>query len=233
MKKLFILLIIALLCSCTNPVNVTNVTSGITVLDSCWNLVPADSLRAARAVGDLETIQEAVTEYNASNIDDHWFLYVGEYPNLENAPPCTIYIVDKVTHEVVKYSDGVGGFITLKWENWNRAEMVANKEAWKLDAVHANADLYIDVIPPAPIVVIPTAEQIYIANLIYVVNSIGEIKFEEHCSETFLEFEGNWTLTEYFNSRLWAWNEECRSNATDGHTPWRVVSGQIYTQGAL
>ena len=68
---------------------------------------------------------------------------------------------------------------------------------------------------------------------IYVVNSIGEIKFEEHCTETFVQEDWpNNTLEQYYNIRVSNFNSEL-SNPSDEHTPWRVISGQIYTEGAL
>jgi len=204
-------------------------TSGITVLDSCWNLVPQESL--SRAVGDLETVEEVVAEYNASNIDDQWFIYIGDYPDLADAPPCNVYFVDRVTHNIIQYDDGVGGFIVLKWENWSRAALVANKKLWKEDADRYQADLYIDVIPPAPIVVIPTEEELYIKYTLYVINSIGQIKFEEHCTETFVQADWpGYTVATFWAARLNAYNSEASSNMSDEYLPWRVISGQLYTE---
>lgn len=240
MKKLLILLSIVGLCSCTQPTSVINTITQITtkdsinVLDSSWNLVPDNKLSrsiiSARSAGYLDAVETAKDEYNASHIDDQWFLYIGDYPDLANAPPCNIYITDKVTHKIITYSDGVGGFITLKWENWPRAQMVENKAGWKIDAISQNGELYIDVIPPAPIIIIPTAEELYIMRSIYVVNSIGKIKFEEHCTISFVPADWpNHTLDTFYALRIQSYNLEL-NNTTDEYTPWRVIAGQLYSE---
>ena len=246
MKKRLILicLISAVLFSCTVPVaevkdttatvpetttTTAPTTKAVTVLNSFWDVLKTDTM--ARTITSTDAIVEEIDQHNSSTTVGQWFLYVGDYPDLEHAPPVNIYMCDKVTHAVISYSDGVGGTITLKWENWPRKQLVENRDGWQKQSDQWNAELYIDVIPPAPIIPVSTAEQLYAKYTINLITNSGKLQHVEHCTITFIPSDWvGFTLDDFFQKRLQAWKDEAAYNATGDDLPWYVEDGKVYTE---
>jgi len=241
MNKLFVIFsivlwaFIAMLSSCAAPVLIptteplpvaspspTPAPHYVSVLNSKWEVIKQEVMAASgsRDITSTAAIQAEIAAYNAAHISDQWFLVDGEVPALEDAPPCSIYIVDKVTHDVI--IGEAGPFMHL---GWPRKQLVDNYEGWQKDAISADGELYIDVIPPAPLP--PTADQLYAKYSIYVIDSTGAIMYEYHCDvvpEGWLPF----TPAQYFAS----WMNSVQnivSNPTNANVPWSVVSGRVYT----
>ncbi len=230
MKRIIILFAIVLLfTSCPQPVQTIDpAPTGtiVSVLNSYWEVVKQDTL--SRAIDSTEAYVAEVKEHNAQNISNQWFIYVGEYPAIEDSPPCTIYMCDKVTNLPISYPDGNGGTITLKWENWPRVKLVENRDNWQREADRWNANLYIDVIPPAPIATIPTEEDLFVKYTINVLTNSGKVQYCEHCTNTFRQADWpNDTLETFFQKRVQAWNMEIFLNP-GADMPWRVETGKIY-----
>ena len=208
----------------STPAPSTLATTQVSVMNSLWQVVKQDQL--ARTITSTSAIQSDIDAYNATHTDDQWFLVNGDIPGIDQAPPCKIYIVDAVTHVVLIDASGNN----FQHDAWPRRQLVENYSGWLKDAQNANGVLYIDVIPPPPIIIPPTAEQIYATNSIYVLDSLGVIKFEEHCSLSFVQVNfPAWTLKDYFQSRLKAWQWEALYNAIGPNTPWTCISGSVYT----
>ena len=239
MKKL-LLIIAVLVFGCQNPSGTTNTTNttnttvtGRHVLNSLWQEVSSDKINAqGRSISNRSAtinLEANVAAYNAAHTDDQWFIVDGDIPGIDNAPNGCIYIVDKVTHDPISYSDGQGGTITLTFPNVARRWIVEHYSGYLQDAQSANGELYIDVIPPAPTP--PTADQIFAAHQVYVINNVGAIKYHFDCSVV----PSDWsttptTIDQYFYAQL---NRANLIVQTDGvgqpDSPWTVVSGQVYT----
>jgi hypothetical protein len=210
----------------TNTTNIT-ATSTRTILNSLWQVVPSNTVSSysrslARDVG-IVNLDASVALYNASHTDDQWFIVDGQIPGIDQAPPCDIFIVDPITHDVL--TDTAGNL--MEHTNWPRAQLVSNYAGWVTDANAAAGVLYIDVIPPAPTP--PTADQAYAAKQVYVINNVGAIKYHYDCSVV----PSAWlpdTPTQYFSTMLSEANLICQSDGVgQPDSPWTVVSGQVYT----
>ena len=243
MNKLFIIFsivlwsIIGLMASCTNPVVIPPIdpvpvvtpspspspVHYISVLNSKWEIVKQEVMASgSRAITSADAIKADIAAYNAAHISDQWFLVDGEVPALEDAPPCSIFIVDKSTHEVI--IGEAGPFMHL---GWPRKQLVDNYEGWQKDAISAAGELYIDVIPPAPTPL--TAEQLYAKYSCYVINNVGQIKYEKHCDVVPEGFEGQ-TVDQYFYTIMQWMQLITRSDAIgEPDAPWTVISGYVYT----
>jgi hypothetical protein len=231
-KQLLIVPIVFLLVSCQQP-ETTIIekpapvvdTKPVTVLNSFWQVVKTDSL--SRAIDSTEAIESDIDKHNKETKDNKWFLYVGEYPDLENAPPSDIFICDPKTNIPIEYSDGVGGKIVLKWEKWPRKKLVENIDGWRQDAARWNAVLYIDEIPPV-ITPDPVIEDLYTKYTINVITNSGNVKYVEHCTNTFRAADWpGYTLETFFNVRVQSWQYEAQNNATED-APWHVETGKVY-----
>ena len=215
-----------LVISCTSPVTnnttttspVTVVTQSRTVMNSMWkDVTPTVSKYLARGAVNLDS---SVADYNATHIDDQWFIVDGEVPDLDHAPPAQAYIVDPDTHAPLIDSSGN----PYSYTDWPRKQLVENYTGWVHYAESSGGVLYIDVIPPAPIP--PTAEQLYAKYSIYVIDSAGAILYEFHCDVVPDGFPG-FTVKQYFSTMLTHANLIVQ---TDGNgLGWSVVSGQVYT----
>ena len=236
MKRL--LIVLAVLVSCRQPTTEiiekavevpetpVDTSKPVTVLNSFWQVVRTDSL--ARAIDSTEAIESDIEKHNKESKDNKWFLYVGEYPDLEHAPPSDIFIVDKDTHLPIEYPDGAGGKIVLKWEKWPRKKLVENIDGWRQDAARWNAELYIDEIP-APVVTEPVIEDLYTKYTINVITASGKVQYVEHCTNTFRAADWpGYTLETFFNVRVQAWQTEAAINAFGDDIPWHVETGKVF-----
>jgi len=222
------------------PTPLTTITTTTThVMNSLWQEVTVTTVNSVSPVKSLArdasvsigfvNLQNSVNQYNSTHVNDQWFIVDGQVPDLADAPPCDVFIVDKVTHIPITYPDGNGGTISISHTNWPRKSLVDNYSGFEKDAIAANGDLYIDVIPPAPTP--PTADQVFAAHQVYVINNIGAIKYHFDCSVV----PSDWsttptTIDQYFYVQL---NRANLIVQTDGigqvDSPWTVVSGQVYT----
>jgi hypothetical protein len=232
MKKIILsIIMLALLLSCTPPTQVVKNTIGRTVMNSLWQVVPMETINAAGRSLSRDfyiNLEENVAAYNASHIDDQWFIVDGEIPGIDLAPAAQIYVVDPITHIPLTY-DNEGVATPLSYTNWPRAQLVSNYIAWTKYAQDYGGILYIDVIPPAPIIDIPTAEQIYAEHSIYVIDCLGNIISEEHCSLTFIQSDWpGWTLDTFFVARVNAWGYNVNYMNDGENRPWTEISGRLY-----
>jgi hypothetical protein len=184
MNKMFLLLTV-LLFSCqpavvvtppaeeTEPIEEPAPLPNVRVYNSAWQIVQEGYVALSsvrRSVTTIQTYADYVEAYNASNTDDQMFMVEGEaIIPIDEAPPADAYIVDPVTHDIIK-----------KYLDWPRADIQERREIWRMQASADSGVLYVDRVPPPPIVVIddrPAYEK-YALYLIY--TETGIIKYEEH-----------------------------------------------------
>jgi hypothetical protein len=185
-KHKFLLLLPVLFLACQTPVVIEPPVTeqpivvpvpNIRVYNSAWEIVQEGYVEKSRAVTTIQSYADYVAEYNAKNTDDQMFIVEGEeIVPIEEAPPADAYIVDPVTHDIIK-----------QYLDWPRADLSDRREIWRFQAMADAGVLYVDRVPPPPVVVIddrPPYEK-YALYLIYTDSNI--IKYEEHL-ETEAEF---------------------------------------------
>ena len=149
----------------------------IRVYNSAWEIVQEGYVEKSRAVTTIQSYADYVEEYNAANTDDQMFIVEGEEViPIEEAPPADAYIVDPVTHDIIK-----------EYIDWPRADLSDRREIWRFQAMADSGVLYVDRVPPPPVIIVderPAYEK-YALYLIYTESNI--IKYEEHL-ETEAEF---------------------------------------------
>jgi hypothetical protein len=159
------------------PVPPVVIVANIRVYNSAWEIVQEGYVEKSRAVTTIQSYADYVAEYNAKNTDDQMFIVEGEaIVPIEEAPAADAYIVDPVTHDIIK-----------EYLDWPRADLSDRREIWRFQAMADAGVLYVDRVPPPPVVVIddrPPYEK-YALYLIYTDSNI--IKYEEHL-ETEAEF---------------------------------------------
>ncbi len=228
MKVIFALCALVLTMSCQTPVtNVINV-QGRHVVNSLWKEVPMSTVNAqGRGISNRAAginLEANVAAYNAANIDDQWFIVDGDIPGIDEAPNCSIFIVDRVTH--VPMIDDSGN--PFGYTDWPRRQLVENYLGWVQYALSTGGVMYIDVIPPAPTP--PTEEQIYASRQVYVVNGPGAILYHFDCSIVPPEW-APYTVAQYYAAMVTYANNIVLfdgNGAPDG--PWHVINGQLYTE---
>jgi hypothetical protein len=143
-------------------------TPNVRVYNSAWEIVQEGYV--SRSVTTIQSYADYVAEYNALHMDDQFFLIEGEaIIPIEDAPAADAYIVDPVTHDIIK-----------EYLDWPRADISYRREVWRFQASADGGILYVDRIPPPPIVVVderPAYEK-YALYLVY--TSDNTIKYEEH-----------------------------------------------------
>jgi len=148
----------------------------VRVYNSAWEIVQ-EGYVAARSVTTIQSYADYVAEYNEAHTEDQFFLIEGEaIIPIEDAPAADAYIVDPVTHDIIK-----------EYLDWPRADIADRREIWKMQAMADAGVLYVDRVPPPPVVVVderPAYEK-YALYLVY--TETGLIKYEEHL-ETEAEF---------------------------------------------
>jgi len=159
------------------PVPIIVPLPNIRVYNSAWEIVQEGYVDKSRAVTTIQSYADYVEEYNAKNTDDQMFIVEGEaIVPIEEAPPADAYIVDPVTHDIIK-----------QYLDWPRVDLSDRREIWRFQAMADAGVLYVDRVPPPPVVVIddrPPYEK-YALYLIYTADN--SIKYEEHL-ETEAEF---------------------------------------------
>lgn len=192
------------------------------LINSTWDVVDRQGfqLHSVLSTQDLEAYVES---YNATHYDDFLRIYDSdEAPSLDDAPAVSVYIVNPETYEV-------------NWsaENISRRSLVENVAAWRLDSY--GQLLFIDHVPPAPIVTTPAS--MYAHYAIYLVDDNGAVVLEDHCGYLPDEsFTGQWitvpeaqggggwsSVDSYFDTIVRAYTSEA------WRVGWHVITRQLYT----
>lgn len=141
----------------------------VRIYNSAWEIVQ-EGYVAARAVTTIQSYADYVAEYNLTHTEDQFFLIEGEdIISIEDAPAADAYIVDPVTHDIIK-----------EYLDWPRADIANRRDVWRMQASADGGVLYVDRVPPPPVVVIDERPA-YEKYALYLVNTAdGSIKYEEH-----------------------------------------------------
>ena len=171
MKKILFILAIILV-SCETPATVTPTVpaTNVRLYNSAWEIVQEGTVARSKAVTTIQSYAEYAEAYNLAHTDDQLFVIEGEeIIPIEEAPPADAYIVVPDTHDIIK-----------EYLDWPRADISGRREIWRIQAMADGGVLYVDRVPPPPVVIIddrPAYEK-YALYLVYV--SDGSIKYEEH-----------------------------------------------------
>jgi len=167
-RKLMVMILLAVvLVSCSQvPMDVPNVR----LYNSAWEIVQEGTVARSKAVTTIQSYDDYATEYNLAHTDDQLFVVEGEeIVPIEEAPPADAYIVAPDTHDIIK-----------EYLDWPRMDISERRELWRVQAMADGGVLYVDRVPPPPIVIIddrPAYEK-YALYLVYTFD--GTIKYEEH-----------------------------------------------------
>lgn len=201
------------------------------VKNSVWKNVDLSAISTARAViPSLDQALDIVKTYNAENNDNQLFLNTVDIP-LEEAPTVDVYIVNE------------GDYVVLaQWIGLDRVDFTTRYADFKSDERVFGGILFVDKIPPIPIPKVDTRTR-HEKYHIQMVNKYDKIvvyngfRYEESCEETWDSFNGTGpsigypTVDDYFASRVSGYETEIRGvGLVPEDAPWRVVSGQIYTE---
>lgn len=232
MKKTFFALIIfiLLLAGCqtgntpapsgdtTTPATTTPATTAPTVTTSTryvknskWQTVKTVEVTTSRAAVSEDDLKKEVITYNLATTDDQQTILTTDVP-IEESPYIDVYIVNPTTHAIIE-----------SYLHWERADYVAR---YALFVQQANADggvLYVDQIPPAPI--IPDDPRTpYEKYALYLISSSGSIIGEEHCADASWQANGWSSVDEYFEARKKGYELQARC---DGQGEY-VIAGELY-----
>lgn len=193
--------------------------------------IPASAARSARAAEpSVDEALKIIAEYNAANNDDQLHLYTENVP-IKEAPTVDVYIVNE------------GDYVVLaEYLGLDRADFVARRADFAIDERGFGGILFVDKIPPVPIIPpdLRTPHEKYHIQMVNKYNKIvvyNGFRYEESCEETWASFNGTGpsigypTVDDYFSSRVSAYEMDIRCvGLVPEDAPWRVVSGQIYTE---
>jgi hypothetical protein len=199
------------LSGCSQPTKSTPKQT-IHIVNSLWQPIDPSTLTGAgsqdvaralaRDVVDSDLIA-AIASYNNLNTDDFLRLYTDTPPAIADAPTVNVFIVNPVTYAV-----------NMEQDNIPRQELIDNAAGWKIDA--AGQILFIDHVPPAPIITPPASNYAYYA--IYDIDAQGHIQYEDHCGyridESFHQEDiGDYASADtYWTYRRQALNTEAQVN---------------------
>ena len=191
------------------------------VYDSARNLVDGGELLSTRSADGIipASVESYVETYNAANTEDQLIITTEPIENIVDTN-CEIWIVDSTTYDLkTNPMTGLEYNVIV-----SRVEVEGRREAWRLECVGlGNATLYVDRVPPDPIVVEPpTAEELYAMYSLYVIDADGHILFEAHCTEW--EAMGYESLEQCYYLKRQAFLGE-----TYG-TGYTLISGYVYTE---
>ena len=161
-------LFLLVMSGCQSPTNTVVIKGNRHIVNSLWQVKSEGSIphsAMGRTLSDSE-LQQDIGEYNATHTDDLLMLYYGDVPDISDAPTCDVFIVNPVTYEPNLSEYGV-----------SRELLVENVEGWRIQA-HGQL-LFIDHVPPPPVVVPPASNFAYWA--LYVVDDAGPVLYEDHC----------------------------------------------------
>lgn len=194
---------------------------------------PSCASRAARAASpSVDEALEIIAAYNAETNDDQLHLYTENVP-IKEAPTVDVYIVNEGDYVVL-----------IQWLGLDRADFVARRSDFAADERGFGGILFVDKIPPVPVIP-PDLRTPHEKYHIQMVNKYDKIvvyngfRYEESCEETWESFNGTGpdlgypTVDDYFASRVSGYEMDIRCvGLVPEDAPWRVVSGQIYTEPA-
>jgi hypothetical protein len=193
MKRIALVLAsVLVLAGCNNIYKWVDAGEPKWVYDSYWNLI-MQSTEAATSkeiqVYDSGDIQSKIDEYKLANPKIDVFVMDAETP-IEEAPEAVVYIVKPDTHEWIKVFTGVP-----------RTMFVTNAAQIDLECRADGGELYVDVVPPAPL----PADETY-KYYIYLIAEDGSVLYSTQTTEEL--FYGTLTLayqmiyTSYPGSRV-------------------------------
>ena len=164
---MILILLAVVLVSCSQvPMDVPNVR----LYNSAWEIVQEGTVARSKAVTTIQSYAEYAEAYNLAHTDDQLFIVEGEeIVPIEDAPPADAYIVAPDTHDIIK-----------EYLDWPRSDIADRREIWRIQAMADGGVLYVDRVPPPPVVIIddrPAYEK-WALYLIY--TDSGIIKYEEH-----------------------------------------------------
>lgn len=201
------LALLSVLFACKPPDAPTAEPPNIHVVNSAWQVVREDHLRAITSTDELEA---SVADYNAAHTDDQWRLIYGEVPPIEAAPTADAFIVYADSHDIEAEYRGI-----------QRSDLMERRASWRLqtelDSMTSGRQcvLYVDNIPPAPVPVAPPDP--YVLYACYVVDSAGAVVYEEHPAA-----DGYAAV-----ARAYSLEVELH-NATTTGDPWTFVTGRVW-----
>lgn len=196
-------------------------------------LTAKTSSRAAEAEiseSDLETIVKTLN----SEEDDNQYFITETDTDITESPTVTIY-----------YAKAVDGYyeIVQKVENADRAWFVGYRQTFASEAEGMGCVLFVDKVPetaPIPVVDTRTRHEKY---SLYMINKYDKIvvyqgyKYEQHIDEIWdtlsddVKSGYNNDIDIFMKSRVDGFETDLRCvGLVPDDAPWRVVSGQIYTE---
>jgi hypothetical protein len=142
----------------------------VRVYNSAWEIVQEGYVASSKAVTTIQSYADYAEAYNLAHTDDQLFVIEGgEVVPIEGAPAADAYIVDSLTHDIIK-----------EYLDWPRVDISDRRELWRFQAMADGGILYVDRVPPPPVPIIddrPAYEK-YALYLVYTFD--GSIKYEEH-----------------------------------------------------
>lgn len=201
------------------------------VKNSKWENVDISLLSSSRAAVSEPSVDEAleiIVKYNVENNDDQLRLYTTDVP-IEEAPTVDVYIVNE------------GDYVVLaEYIGLDRSDFISRRADFDIDARGFGGILFVDKIPPVP-VVIPDTRTRHEKYSIYMVNKYDKIvvyqgfKYEKHIDELWdsltPEIQAGYdnNIDKLMDWYIFAFNSESVCQTYED-APWRVVSGQIYVE---
>lgn len=190
-------------------------TKTVIVKNSKWETTKTVDVLASTRGTEIPTEEELlaeIIEYNMETTDDQLTLLDEEVP-IEESPVIDVYSVDPVTHEIIS-----------QYLDWPRQDYVDRYSVFVLQTQSEGGVLYVDQIPPAPI--IPDDPRTdYEKYALYYVEADGAILAEKHCADFDWAAGGYESLEQYFTMTRYSWELQARSDGGGRY----VVAGRIYT----
>ena len=203
------------------------------VKNSEWNafslsyLTAKTASRAAEAEISADDLESIVVTLNETEDDTQYFVEEEDVPIAES-PDVVIFIVNE------------GDYFEFARYKIPRVEFEEKRWLYVLDASGYGGLLFIDKVPPVP-VIIPDPRTRHEKYSIYMVNKYEKIviyqgcKYEKHIDEIWdplsdeikAGYENN--IDKLMDWYIFAFNSESVCQTYED-APWRVVSGQIYTE---
>jgi hypothetical protein len=156
--------------SCASTIIPTEPLVNVRVYNSAWEIVQEGYVASSKAITTIQSYADYAEAYNLAHTDDQLFVIEGvEVVPIEEAPAAAAYIVDSLTHDIIK-----------EYLDWPRVDISERRELWRFQAMADGGILYVDRVPPPPVPVIddrPAYEK-YALYLVYTFD--GSIKYEEH-----------------------------------------------------
>jgi hypothetical protein len=183
MKRLAVLFGLVLALSSCKTVYQVFTGQPLWVYDSYWHLVMKSTAANAKELQVIDSgdIQAQVDAYNAAHTDSQLFVE-SEETEIADSPPATVYIVNAITHEIIK------GFV-----NVDRSSFVDSAALWSLEAQSDGGVMYVDSIPPPPL----PQDETY-KYYLYLIDVDGSILFSEQCTPEIFPFALNaYTVQSY------------------------------------